>query len=418
MRDFSFRFITVAILAFVFLYIFTLKGSESLIRTQLTKVLRQAVLTDSEQILAGDASYADVVHDQVREALTNQWIRTVLATGVDINVVVRAGRDEIIYPRYREWFPLDVLGSPLENDTTAGQFARQAPYQSQDALARENYRLMSKGLNLNVKVTIRNNTWFSNGVLILYMFTLLQVLWMHAKRFVIRAEDEKLEIARRLEDESKQHVSRIESELNRVRTKLSEASRYAGERVSTIRALESEKAKLEERLGGWSWQEAGDLDKEMASLEEQLKDALAEKKKQENAAQELAEKIQKRETRQVPRSKAREAELLERRLKILYKQIDFEHRVVADLIGLGDDDALLRAEEVIKRLNDRDENLPMRRKVGGLEHGNIFELGFGGKGRIYCGQGEGGRMRIILVGAKNSQDRDLSYLRRYREPKA
>ncbi len=83
-------------------------------------------------------------------------------------------------------------------------------------------------------------------------------------------------------------------------------------------------------------------------------------------------------------------------------------------MNLGDDDAMLRAEEVIKRLNDRDENLPLRRKVGGLERGNIFELGFAGKGRIYFCQGEGGKMRIVLIGAKNTQDKDLSYLRRYR----
>ena len=71
---------------------------------------------------------------------------------------------------------------------------------------------------------------------------------------------------------------------------------------------------------------------------------------------------------------------------------------------------------VAGRLNDRDENLPIRRKVGGLERGNVFELGFGAKGRIYYGHAEGGRMRIILVGAKNTQDKDLAYLRRYREP--
>ena len=73
----------------------------------------------------------------------------------------------------------------------------------------------------------------------------------------------------------------------------------------------------------------------------------------------------------------------------------------------------LKAEEKLKRLCDEAENVAVRRKVGGLpDHLSIFELGFAGKGRIYYTKGKQRRFRILSVGAKNSQDSDLDYLRR------
>ena len=74
----------------------------------------------------------------------------------------------------------------------------------------------------------------------------------------------------------------------------------------------------------------------------------------------------------------------------------------------------LKAEEVIKRLSEESDNVAVRRKVGGLpNHLNIYELGFAGKGRIYYCRGQSQRFRVLTVGAKNSQDSDMEYLRRH-----
>lgn len=416
MRDFSFRFITAAILAFVFLYIFSLKGGEALISGRVKDAVRQAVTVNPEDLLAGKAIFADLVPDRVREALAQGWILNLRKLGVGLDVVVQTGEGMTLYPRVTEWFPLYGLSAPLGGpDAPAFMRPGRALGARSDAeIARENYRLMRHALVVDVRATIGNNTWLANGILIFYLFGLLQVLWLHARRFVLRTEQEKLEIAERLDRESAERVARIETELKRVSGKLGEASRRGSERVSKIRALESEKAKLEEKLGGWSWEDVSELENDLESLEAQLSQAKADKKQHEKKIDEISSRAQKREGRAGPRGRAREAELLEKRLRILYKNLEFEHRVVADLVNMGDDDAMLRAEEVIKRLNDRDENLPLRRKVGGIERGNFFELGFAGKRRIYFCQGEGGKMRIVLIGAKNTQDKDLSYLRRYR----
>jgi hypothetical protein len=53
----------------------------------------------------------------------------------------------------------------------------------------------------------------------------------------------------------------------------------------------------------------------------------------------------------------------------------------------------------------------LRRKVGGLpNHLSIYEIGFAGKRRIYYMKGKDRRIRVLVIGAKNSQDTDLVYL--------
>jgi len=412
-REFSFRSITLAILGFVFLYVFTLRGGEILVRHRVGTLVTRAVMTQSEELLSGRIGYDEFVTRKVEEVRALPWLRTLVRLGLDLSLRVKTQRGEILYPRVREWFPTETTTGP--GPEVSGAEAQAPTPVAPAVLARENYRLLREGIVIDVDPSIGNNTWLANGILVFYLFALLQVLWVLARGLVRRTEEEKLELAERLEREQRERVSQIEGELSAVRARLADVVRDEGEQATRIRDLEQEKRKLEERLGGWSWEDASELEKELERLEVQLRGAQAERERQERAIRELNESIRAREAKPVPRARAREADLLDRRLRTLYKNLDFENRVIADLINLGDDEALLRAEEVIKRLNDRDENLSIRRKVGGLERATVFELGFGAKGRIYYTHAEGGRPRIILVGAKNTQDKDLTYLRRYRE---
>ena len=62
---------------------------------------------------------------------------------------------------------------------------------------------------------------------------------------------------------------------------------------------------------------------------------------------------------------------------------------------------------------DEADNVAIRRKMSGLPgHVQAVELGFAGKGRIYYTRGKSRRFRILLVGAKNTQDADLDYISR------
>ncbi len=109
----------------------------------------------------------------------------------------------------------------------------------------------------------------------------------------------------------------------------------------------------------------------------------------------------------------REIDQLERRLNTLYKSLEIDSRALSSLVALGDESLKLKAEESLKRLADDTDNVAIRRKVGGLPpHLTIFEMGFAGKGRIYYTRGKQRRVRILSVGAKNSQKADLDYLRK------
>ena len=58
-------------------------------------------------------------------------------------------------------------------------------------------------------------------------------------------------------------------------------------------------------------------------------------------------------------------------------------------------------------------NVGVRRKVGGLPgYLSIYELGFAGKRRLYYRKGDERRFRVLLVGAKNTQQSDMEYLSR------
>ena len=62
----------------------------------------------------------------------------------------------------------------------------------------------------------------------------------------------------------------------------------------------------------------------------------------------------------------------------------------------------------------RDEGLSFEDtgKVFNLDLLSIFELGFAGKGRIYYGRAARSGYRVLAIGAKNSQQKDLEYLSR------
>jgi hypothetical protein len=83
------------------------------------------------------------------------------------------------------------------------------------------------------------------------------------------------------------------------------------------------------------------------------------------------------------------------------------------MVALRDELMKLKAEEGLKRLGEEADNVAVRRKVGGLPgYLTIFEMGFAGKGRIYYARSKQKQFRILAIGAKNSQDSDMEYLRR------
>ena len=221
-------------------------------------------------------------------------------------------------------------------------------------------------------------------------------------------------------DGAARRAQSIEGELQTVRGKLSEVEPERQIHTEEIHQLERERSQLQRQLDRLAKREevlrresqaASELHDEHQALEELLDEALRDLASKDEAIQTLETRL-KRASRS-PSGRARESEQLGRRMRTLYKNLEFDDHAIADLVALRDEAMKLKAEENLKRVSDDADNAAVRRKVGGLPpHLSIFELGFAGKGRIYYTRGRQRRFRVLLVGAKNTQKTDLEYLSR------
>lgn len=273
---------------------------------------------------------------------------------------------------------------------------------------------------IDVVVSVSHNSLVANGILIAYASLLLGILFATARRLE-REQERRVTEAVAHRDRVAERAARIEGELEAVRERLSSAETGRASGAEEVRELEGERAQLLARLAELERRETAlrseggsqleSLQAEHRALEELLEEAVTEMRTKEDEIRSLQRQVRKQDRSDVP--PARGAEQLGKRLRALYKHLEIDDRAVQDVVDLRDDSLALRAEESLKRLCDDPEQAQVRRKVGGLPpHLSIFELGFGGGGRIYFTKGRVRRHRILLVGTKATQKPDLEYLSR------
>jgi hypothetical protein len=389
----GFRVIYVAFLAFVLLYIFSVKALERGLSTHFERAVAEAVTVDP---MAGRVT-ARIQENVDRVVRGSYWVRP---GGVRVNVLVFGADGQT---------PLYVGGRPLP-----------LPHAT-DAMAalREAARLLPA--RAEVSVSVPHNALAANAILVVYATVLLTALFVY-NRALGRREDEELARATAARDSTAERAAHIERELDAVRQRLADVEPAEESHVLEIQQLEAERASLQRQLAALAEREtvlrneaqkSSELDAERKTLEEMLDEALRDVGKRDDEIRALEARL-KRAAKDAPAApRLRESEQLGRRLRALYKNLEIDDRAIDDLVGLRDADMQLKAEEALKRLSDEPDTAAIRRKVGGLPpHLSIFELGFAGKGRIYYTRGAVRRYRILAVGAKNSQKTDLEYLSR------
>lgn len=385
----SFRLTYVAIVCFVLLYVFSVKGLEQALARSFQSRVAAAVKVDPS---AGGVA-EQIQHRVDAVVRSSAWTRF---GGVKVTPIVIAA--DGLTPLY--------LGGH-----------RIAPPISSDPLTEASRLLPARA---EVTVSVPHNSLAANGVLILYAALLIQTLFLYDRRRN-QAERARLEAATRAREESAERAARIEAELSALSVQLEE--RVETEVAGEIESLRSERRRLQEQLAALAVREdelraqAGQLQEtlqsERQSLEELLDDALADLARKDEELRGLSDRLQRAQTKGEAAPRARDLDQLGQRLRTLYRNLEFDDHALRNIIALGDEAMKLRAEESIKRLDADVETAAVRRKVGGLPaHLAIFELGFAGKGRIYYTLGRQRRFRILAVGAKNSQKTDLEYLSR------
>jgi DNA repair exonuclease SbcCD ATPase subunit len=258
------------------------------------------------------------------------------------------------------------------------------------------------------------------GIGAFYLLLAATTLFLYERRRA-RREHARLEAAIADRQETAKRAERIEAELTEVRRRLVE-SIEEGLPAEEIRTLREEREVLQGKLNALAQRElelraqagqAQALEDERSALEELLEEALRDMEGKDEEIQSLESRLRRAAKAEPAPRRRREEDLLARRLRTLYKNLEIDDRAIHDMVALRDDSNKLRAEETLKRLADAADETIVRRKVAGLPaHLTVFELGFGGKGRIYYTRGRQRPFRILTIGAKNTQNADLEYLSR------
>jgi hypothetical protein len=382
----SFRFAYGAIFIFLLAYPFTVEGVERVLIEHFSSVAAEAVRVDP-----ADGPVPEQIHQRVGAGISDSaWVR-IGEVSVSPLIVGAEG-----YPA------LFAGGIPI-------------PLLPRDAGDLGEYLLPVRVERVDVSVP--HNSLLANLILVTYAAMLVTALAIYTRRLTGR-EQLALEGLTRARDGLAERAQEIEAELGTVRGRLGELEPENELYAEEVETLATERQELLEKLDRVQTREqelrvqsrgAGALADERRALEELLDEATEDLATKEGEIEQLRHQVK----RTSKGKSTREDDLLERRFRTLYKNLEVDEHAIADLVGFRDEGLKLRAEEAMKRLCDEPEQAIVRRKLGGLPpHLSIFELAFAGKGRIYYTRGKTRRFRILSIGAKNTQNADLDYLAR------
>lgn len=391
MKYFSFKVLYISVFAPSILYVLTLPYLELLFQHVLTQEIRKNMIRQEFSLLEGKTSLYEEVNRNISEVLKQSLA---VRSGLEVRVRVLDGKDDVIYPYYEHLlFPLKgqdgvTVGAPGGLFDSKGFALRSEASDVEDFL--QAFTDYFQGMKISVSVKIPVTSWIGSGTLLLFIFFTLILLYLYYLRTSAQEEKRLREIAESLEVE-RRTATEIESELSAARKRLKE-----------IQSQEEEWLKEVERLEG-----------EKHTLEDELLDTLEQTEEQKEIIGELKNQVTQKTGK---KSKSiKEEQALSDRFSKLYRNLKFDRKALEDLVRLGNKDQQLQAEEILKRLNDKDPSLKVRRKIAGVEKCDAYELGFGSSGRIYYLASIAGKYRVLRVGTKASQKKDLAYLQGMRK---
>jgi len=370
----------IIILCIIFPPVFHLGAVQSL-----ETYLRDAYKTDIENIYTGDTRTLFEGNIRLKDAVNNNidnylHSRALTSWGVKPNVMVTTKKGIIIYPSFEEE---DSLLPPTRKQ-----------------IASENFKMLSDGMKVRVDVSLERSSFLVISIFSFFLLISILILTYYYRVGAMKARIEyfhKEEEINRLLDLEKKKQERM-SELARDRAFLSDEFK----RIKNL--LEDSRIK--------SRRNEDDMVDEIVSLEKKIDriHSLYDGQQEENRM--LKEVISKYEKGELKPGKLREkaSTLLSKRFKAVYKDIIFHPKAIYGFTDLTDE-MQIKAEEIIRQLDENPSLIKIKRKV--LTKKNIeavFEISFSHSGRLYFGKEQGGKVKILAIGTKNSQDKDLAFI--------
>jgi len=310
--------------------------------------------------------------------------------GVRTDILIKTGKDRILYPVHNENGQGSIQGVEL-----ADQSEESLNYVE---LAAENHRILNEGIVISANLRIKSNSWISNSMLVFYVFLSLLVL---SKR-IGRALDE----SERAAEEKQRLIKRYSDKLMHAEERLQEVKTKEKDDQKRIDELKKEKKGLSDDVNG--------LLGEIEELETGLEGQKGLKQELELEVLKLEDDIAKFKAKpEKPKKRRKKAETISKRFSVLYKNLSFTDRAIEGFFSLSEE-FQLKAEEVIHRLNTGENKIDVKRKVFGKGGKmDILEMEFSYSGRIYYLKESASKTKIVAIGTKNTQVKDIGFLESY-----
>lgn len=406
MKYFPLKTVLFCILVIPLLFTATLTHLEQYLNISYKYKIENHIAAHINELLDGSITIYNAVDKNIRNFLETDMLVKILHLQPDIKVMVKGG--SLIYSKCgiegidstkndTFWNSDDVL-----KDTQKSNNSDIANYNEQvhriDTI-RQNKKIMDTGLEVRVSMAIRENPLLSNLILLIYMgFSLLIFGYFYKKAIskVITDDFQRGETIARLVKYEKEYLDKLETlktERELLAQKLTEAKAYHQE---------------ERRIASIAEEELVD---EIVQLEKRLDENISLQKEKEQEIENLKSQLEKVERRKGSSKKRKSIDVIEKRFGNLYKNIEMNRKTLTGLLDL-DDDMQIKAEEVIHQLNDDPSGVTVKRKVfaGKKNKTASFEVLFAYNGRLYFRNLEGNRIEILIVGTKNTQDKDMEFL--------
>jgi predicted nucleic acid-binding Zn-ribbon protein len=381
MRYLSIKALIALVVLPPLLYVTAIQGLERYLTYHYRAALRKTIPGDTQALLAGRTRLSDRIQTAVDALLADAAFRH---HGVRIAVTVRTREGRRLYPPvYRE----NSL-SAADNDAMD--------------IASENFALLNEGLDVSLTVTIEHNTLLANALLAAALLVALGGLAIVYRRGIrVYAREE----TRRQEEQAR--IKAREASQRKVLASLEAQRTRLTSEIGTIR---TELTAAQERAA----RNEADLFDEVEALEQKLQHNLSQQGQQRNRIRELEDQLAQldREREALNLQHDKDADGLRKRMETLYKNTTFSNRALAGLTDLTEA-MQIKAEEIIHQLDAQADQVPVKRKLfRGKGKETVFEIVFAYKGRLYFRRTKSRKVDILVIGTKNSQEKDLIYLDR------
>jgi len=403
MNYISFRLLFICIFLPPILYIFSIQILEQYLQNTRARDFHNIIIQDYEAVYNGKHRIEEEINTNIARYFEKDTLRKF---GVITKIMVSTKQGKLLYPYSYE-----------EGDLF---FSKEGTFDNESnelfnyvKTAERNFQILNDGLTLSVDVRLKHNSWLTNSIMIVYLFSSILILyWYYKRRYN--------ELAAIRENEQRR-IDLLSQQLRESEISLDELSKKEEDYVSKIQNLKNDKEDLESDIAQLedeieiqkkkSSEIDGFLD-EMEKLEEEASTHRALKEEKEREIAQLREEIDqlRRLEKHGAKRRKKDTESATKRFTVLYKNVLFHRKAIEGYLFLTQD-FQLKAEEIIQRLDADDPSVDVKRKLftkkGKLP---ILEVIFSYSGRIYFKKRDDTKIEIVAIGTKNTQDHDIKFI--------